>query len=574
MSRSPSTKVGTDEDLQEGGGGCKCTNKNSDGNVTEQVMPPPHNSLSDRLVLPTLVFSQFACTCLWFAPNAVISQVDNFEESQVSALVSCVQAGFVVGTLVLTYLTLTDRVSPPLLFAGMALAGSALNALCIATTSFAAWAILRVLIGVCLAGVYPVGMKIAATQYPSGLGARLGILVGALTLGTAFPWLVRGIGDEAGLPFGVTLGTVSFLAVAGAIIMVLVMVPRMGGPGSQTLHSVFSCCFTTKESEKLVEIIGVAAELDGAESDNDGEEIAIIGRKAVELTPDGASKPVTNGTDQTDPVDDDDAAAEITTDRRHSDSLPPRLSGMSALKAILVASEFRAAAIGYFGHMWELYGFLTHVPSLINSHMLEHGGVILGNEALTSFATIGIGAISCSVAGIWSLHAGRGIYPGSAVVAIVSLATSLLCCLIVPAYQRMNQGIFLFFLLVWGSAVVADSAQFSSLAAAYAYPGLVGTALTLTTSIGFAITIVSIQMVGALIDSGWDPGYAMALLAIGPATGVYRAYVEWPLHHLLRRATAAHQVKPKTENLENDIRKIQSPEQLDISCDKFRIVAE
>ena len=88
-----------------------------------------------------------------------------------------------------------------------------------------------------MAGVYPVGMKIAAKEYPKGLGARLGVLVGALTLGTAFPWLVRGLGSS--MPYQVTIVAVSILACSGAVLMYLVMIPRHGGPGSEFLQSFF-----------------------------------------------------------------------------------------------------------------------------------------------------------------------------------------------------------------------------------------------------------------------------------------------------------------------------------------------
>jgi Major Facilitator Superfamily len=480
---------------------------------------PTTNSVSDWLVLPTIVFSQFAGASLWFAPNAVVSQVDNFGESQVAVLVSCVQVGFIAGTLFLTYFALTDRLSPPWLFTGACLAGATFNIICVAARNFPAWAILRLLVGVCLAGVYPVGMKIAAMEYPSGLGARLGVLVGALTLGTAFPWLVRGLSDQAGLPFEVTLWVVTALAAVGAILMALVMVPRGGGLGSATLRNLFFCCFAKPEPKDQTASWAEQVAKDNV-SDHKQSSTVFVKVDSVEVL---ATKDASEQNGEAEKT-------KISTSSNGDANLT--LSGISALKAILGSSGFRAAAIGYFGHMWELYAFWAHMPSLVNSHSQAHGGVVLGNEALTSFAVIAVGAISCSVGGVWSLRAGRGVFPGSAVVATTSLIVSGCCCLLVPLYQRMSEEIFLLFLLIWGSAVVADSAQFSSLAAMYAYPGLVGTSLTLNTSVGFAITIVSIQLLGALIDSGWDPGNALALLAIGPAIGIYRSYSEWPLHRL------------------------------------------
>jgi len=452
-------------------------------------MPVP-----DFLVLPTIVFAQFAGTSLWFAPNAVVSQVEGFGEPEIAALVSSVQAGFIVGTLLLTYFAAADRFSPPLLFTGMTLLGATFNIICVATDQFALWVVLRLLVGVCLAGVYPVGMKIASMEYPHGLGARLGVLVGALTLGTAFPWLVRGLGGN-GLPVVATLATVSLLAVVGAILMALVMIPRHGGPGSVCLLRMYG---KTIETQNL----GEGNSIDGRNDVNN----------LTEATKDPKQGAQQGGLDSV------------------------QLTGVDALRSMLVDSRFRAAAIGYFGHMWELYAFWAHVPALISAHADYHDEEVL-SLSLTSFCTIGIGGLSCAAAGLWSLSAGRGIHPGSAVVAEASLSVSGICCLIASTYKMMSPSIFFVYLLVWGASVVSDSAQFSSLCAAYASKGLVGTALTLTTCIGFSITVVSIQLIGALLERGWDPGNALTLLAIGPIVGLIRSYIEWPLHEMCLAST-------------------------------------
>lgn len=475
-------------------------------------------SIIDRLVLPTIVFAQFAGTSLWFAPNAVISLV-GFNESQAATLVSCVQVGFILGTFTLTCLAAADRISPPFLFCVMTLIGAALDAICIASTNFALWVVLRTLVGFSLAGVYPVGMKIAAIEYPSGLGARLGVLVGALTLGTAFPWLVRGVGDSADLPYEATIGAVSVLATVGAACMAVIMIPRQGGPGASFFRRVLAC-FCQRSAEK--------ADEKDIEADEDGETPPVADNEEEsqqKIDTCGSEASSTNDVEETRP--NEDAGNET------SEPAQEQLTGMNALRALVSDSSFRAATIGYFGHMWELYAFWAWVPNLIESHANEHNGVALGNVALTSFTTIAIGCISSTLTGVWSLYAGRNVLPGSAVTAETNLLTSLCCCLLAPAYLFMSQGVFLFYLLVWGSAVVADSAQFSSLCAMYAYPGLVGTALTLTTCIGFAITVVSIQMIGALLENRWDPGNALALLVIGPVFGLARSCKEWPLHVLL-----------------------------------------
>jgi MFS family permease len=470
-------------------------------------------------VLPTIVFAQFAGTSLWFAPNAVVSQIEHFGDSELAWLTSLVQVGFIIGTLSLTYFAATDRYSAPLIFTVMAIAGSLLNALCITTTDFAAWAVLRSAVGFCLAGVYPVGMKIAAKEYPSGLGARLGVLVGALTLGTAFPWLIRGLGDgSSSLPFSTTLAVVSVLAVIGAVLLAIVIGPRQGGvllapcagsadnkvPPPRQRQSVND----TKMEEGQV--------VDDASSNGIVDEVKQVAMRAS---------------------DDDSTSQGVGTTAEESavehESSPPPPTGRAMLRTIASDSRFRASAIGYWGHMGELYSFWAFVPLLIASHERIVGRLVLGNVALTSFATIAVGALSCALTGLWSLSAGRGVHPGSAVVATASLMLSLLCCLVAPAYRYMSAEVFLVYLLVWGSAVIADSGQFSSLSANFAPRGLVGTALTLTTSIGFLITVISIQIQSALINAGWDPGDALALLAIGPIVGVSRSYYQWPLHQLL-----------------------------------------
>lgn len=482
-------------------------------------------SLLDWFVLPTIVFAQFAGTSLWFVPNAVVSQVEGFGESQVAALVPCVQAGFIFGTMTLTYFAATDRASPPFLFTVMCLAGAALNAVCITTATFAAWAALRVMVGFCLAGVYPVGLKIAASEYPTGLGARLGVLLGALTLGTAFPWLIRGLGDERGIHFSGTLACVSLLAMSGATLMAVVMIPRQGGPGAAVLRRIGTprCLWNKKRNATSTEL----NEQPKSELTDGGKDIFSDKRFQSQEEHD-ACQIESNVKQNPGETFDLDLAATST----RSKNTPKNLIGLKAVRAILSDSRFRAAAMGYFGHIWELYSFWAFVPQLIEDHATGHDGVILGNVALTSFATIGVGSLSCTLAGIWSLSAGRSIHPGGAIVAMAALMTSLLCCLIAPAYMCMSQGTFLFYLLVWGSAVIADSAQFSGLCADYACDGLVGTALTMTTCIGYSISVISLQVIGAILNFGWDTGNALSLLSVGPFLGVWRLYREWPLHFL------------------------------------------
>lgn len=158
----------------------------------------------------------------------------------------------------------------------------------------------------------------------------------------------------------------------------------------------------------------------------------------------------------------------------------------TALRDVFKESSFRKAAFGYFGHMWELYAFWTFVPLILAFYETEN--TIPFNTSIGSFLIIFVGAIGCVVAGIISLKKGSGYS------AFLFLTISGLCCLISPFLFNFSWPIFILFLIVWGFSVVADSAQFSTLNAQNAPKDLIGTGLTIVTSIGFAITIFSIEL--------------------------------------------------------------------------------
>ena len=162
--------------------------------------------------------SQLAAMALWFSASAVVPtlvaeyHLSNFAQA---ALTSSVQAGFVVGCLASASVGLADRVDPRRLFmlsAGVGAVGNALL-LVVDPTSLAVPA-LRFLTGMCMAGVYPVGMKLAATWARGDMGLMVGILVGALTLGSAAPHLFSALG---GIDWRVTLACASASAAVAAI---------------------------------------------------------------------------------------------------------------------------------------------------------------------------------------------------------------------------------------------------------------------------------------------------------------------------------------------------------------------
>lgn len=382
-----------------------------------------------RHVLPVLVLAQFAGTSLWFAVNAVMPDLQRafgWPATAVGTLTSALQAGFIAGTLVFALLAIADRFAPRRVFLVCALAGAGCTVGAWAMVSdFSALLAWRFATGFFLAGIYPVGMKIAAQWYTRGLGPALGLLIGALVIGSASAHALRALGDT--LPWPTLMLGVAALAAAGGV-MLYALLPDPPG-----------------------------------------------------------------------------AVARVTTLQ------------WRALATIVTDARVRSSVFGYFGHMWELYTLWVLMP-LILATRLE--GTTL---SWTAFAMLGAGVLGC-VGGGW-------LAPrfGSARVAGVQLAVSGLCCLLAPWLIGAPDALFYGWLLVWGITVSGDSPQFSTLTARNAPPQAVGSVLTLTNSIGFAISIASILLFVELtqvVPLGW----LLTGLALGPALGL------WALRPLLKEA--------------------------------------
>ena len=379
-----------------------------------------------RHVLPVLVVAQFAGTSLWFAVNAVMPDLQRelgWPSSAVGALTSALQFGFILGTLVFALLAIADRFPPRHVFLVCALAGAACTVGAWSTvTHYDALLAWRFATGFFLAGIYPVGMKIASQWYTRGLGPALGYLIGALVLGSASAHALRAIGDT--LPWPTLMLGVAALAASGGVM----------------LHT---------------------------------------------LLPDAPG-----------------AVARVTTLQ------------WKALATIGTDPRVRSSVLGYFGHMWELYTLWVLMP-LILATRLEGAAL-----SWAAFWVLASGAIGCAGGG-W-------LAPrfGSARVAGVQLALSGTCCLLAPWLMDAPDVLFYGWLLVWGVTVSGDSPQFSALTARNAPPQAVGSVLTLTNSIGFGISIVSILLFVSLTQTV-PLGWLLTGLGLGPALGLWALRPLW-----------------------------------------------
>jgi len=172
-------------------------------------------------ILPAIAVSQFAGTSVWFAINAVMADLQRdvaLPASAIGWLTAAVQVGFIAGTFAFALLSIADRFSPRKVFLVCSLLAAALAlATALLPPQLGSLLALRFATGIALAGIYPVGMKIAAGWFSQGLGWALGVLVGALVLGTALPFGLRALG--ASWSWQAVMFAVAGVAAAGGVLM-------------------------------------------------------------------------------------------------------------------------------------------------------------------------------------------------------------------------------------------------------------------------------------------------------------------------------------------------------------------
>ena len=384
---------------------------------------------SSRRVLFLLSLAELLAMSLWFTGTAVLPQVTSLWHSDLalgSWLTIAVQIGFSLGAVTFALFNIPDIFSPITVMIVSALAAAVANAAFVLVAAEPLPAIvMRGATGFFLAGVYPVGMKIVAGWFQRGRGLALGIMIGALTVGSAVP---HGVNSLGGIPWRGVVLLGSAQAVLGALIVLFFV-------------------------------------------------------------------------------------------RQGPYAMPQSRLQLSQVLEIARNRRVRLANLGYLGHMWELYAMWGWIAVIFAS---ANGWSRRQYESAAALA-IAIGAVGCIWAGAASdrlQDKAESVRVGQrARVTIIAMAVSSACC-VVAALVFRQPVLLLALSLVWGVAVIADSAQFSTIISEVSDKSYVGTALTLQTAIGFLLTAVSIRsMAGIASHFGWQR--ALALMAVGPLLGIW-----------------------------------------------------
>jgi MFS family permease len=372
------------------------------------------------IILGLLALAELLGMSLWFTASAVsprLKELWGLTSAETAWLTTVVQLGFVAGTAVAATLNLADIIPSKLYFAGAAVLAAGSNCLIAIAPRYALALGMRFLTGFFLAGVYPPVMKMAATWFRAGRGLAIGVIVGALTVGKASPYLLRAFSHH----WESILLATSSAAVAAALVVAL----------------------GYREGPHRFE----------------------------------------------------------------------RRSFSWGLIPTLARSRPTTLAIGgYLGHMWELYGMWTWMPAFVAASCKNLEISELAVDAI-SFGTIAAGGLGCVWGGWEADRLGR------ARLVNICMAWSGACALLIGLLFGSSPWLLAPLAWTWGFFVVADSAQFSAMVTETAPAHTVGTALTLQTSLGFLLSMVTIQGVPLVADAiGWP--WAFCGLAVGPLFGI------------------------------------------------------
>ncbi len=196
---------------------------------------------------------------------------------------------------------------------------------------------------------------------------------------------------------------------------------------------------------------------------------------------------------------------------------PPRRFSWGLIHTVFDRRDWRLATAGYLGHMFELYSFWTWIPLFIGASVAAQGVAPSSKTtsfvSLLAFGTIAIGGFGCVWGGLVADRRGREP------LVMLAMAVSGCCALTIPLAFGHTLWVMAPLALGWGFFVIADSAQFSALVTESVPAHAVGTALTIQTSLGFLLTMVSIQLIPPLVSLvGWR--WVFPVLAVGPAFGI------------------------------------------------------
>jgi MFS family permease len=397
--------------------------------VSTVTLDPTRRGSSTRRVLLLLSIAELLAMSLWFTGTAVLPQVTRLWHSGLalgSWLTIAVQIGFSLGAIFFALFNIPDIFNPIRVLFVSALLAAASNAAFAFVAQDPVPAILfRGATGFFLAGVYPVGMKIIAGWFQRGRGLALGIMIGALTVGSAVPHAVNSLG---GISWRNVVLLGSLQAIVGAFIVLLGV---REGP--------FAMPQSRFDPGQMLEMVRI--------------------------------------------------------------------------------KKLRLANLGYLGHRGELYGRWGWFGVILAA---SAGWPRSKYEAYAALA-IGIGAIGC----IWAGLASDRLQDQSAEkrvsqrawVTIIAMIVSAICCL-VAAVVFHYPTVLVVLSLIWGIAVIADSAQFSTIISEVSDKSYVGTALTCQVALGFLLTAFAIRAMAAIAAHvGWQ--WAMASMALGPVLGIW-----------------------------------------------------